>query len=178
MSTLRLRIAGLCASLFFAATAFSAATHRVVLVSGEYEYTSALTLAALAEQLGQQPGLAVTVLSRRPTEDIPGLEALDRADLVITFIRRMTLPADQLARFQKYVDSGRPLVALRTSCHAFENWKDFDHVVLGGNYQNHYPVEALVHVEAGRAGDPLLRGVPAEFQTRNSLYRMSPLAPD
>src|ERR1051326_4512457 len=110
----------------------------IVLISGEYEYESARTLPAFQAYLATNYHFNCRFLERTKGEEIPGLEALDTADLVILFVRRMTLPEDQLGRVRKYVASGRPLIALRTASHAFENWKEWDHEVLGGNYQNHY----------------------------------------
>src|SRR5256885_10409834 len=33
---------------------------------------------------------------------------------------------------------------LRTASHAFENWKEWDRDVLGGNYHNHYGNDLIV----------------------------------
>src|SRR5207237_3258643 len=106
----------------------------VVLISGEYEYKSAETLPVFKQYLETNYGFNCIYLERAKGEDIPGLDALAKADLVILFVRRMTLPAEQLGRIKNYVESGKPLIGLRTASHAFENWKEFDHEVLGGNY--------------------------------------------
>ena len=150
----------------------------IVLVSGEFEYKSAETLPAFRKHLESGHPFACTVLQRTQGEDIPGLEALDRADLAVFFIRRMTLPPEQLDRVRKYLDSGKPLVALRTSSHAFQNWKEFDRDVLGGHYGNHYgnKLATTVRVEPKAADHPILRGVPKEFPSAGSLYKTSPLA--
>ena len=95
------------------------------------------------------------------------------------FMRRRELPADQFNRFKAYFDSGRPVVALRTSSHAFQNWLEFDRTVLGGHYQNHYGKGDTLHVHPAEkaAGDPLLRGVsPAAFDSASTLYKSAPLA--
>src|SRR5262249_4142401 len=113
-------------------------------------------------------------------EHIPGLEAIDHADLLITMIRRMTLPPEELGRIKKYFDAGRPLVGLRNTCHAFENWPEFVHDVLGGNYRfppYQEPETAVAHVHPPSRGDPLLAGVPDEFATGWRLYKTLPLAP-
>ena len=151
---------------------------RVVLVAAEQEYDAKHTLADFAKELEAEHGFKCTVLTSDSTTDIPGLEALDRADLLVMFLRRRTLPDEQLNRFKAYFDSGRPVVALRTSTHAFQNWSDFDRTVLGGYYQNHYGAKGTTHVKLSdkAAGDPLLRGVtPTEWDTAGSLYRSAPL---
>lgn len=151
---------------------------RVVLVSGEYEYSSLITLPALAAHLEREHGFACTYLERTTAEHIPGLDALKEADLAILIIRRMTLPPEELAQFKDYLARGKPLLGLRTTSHAFENWKEFDNVVLGGNYAGHHgnDLVATARIHESAAAHPILAGVPAEFPTGGSLYKTSPLA--
>ena len=152
-------------------------TPTIVLISGEYEYESARTLPAFQRWLEARYPVRGVYLERTKGEHIPNLDALDKADLLVMVIRRMTLPPEQLERFKKFVASGRPLIALRTSSHAFENWKEFDRDVLGGNYHNHYG-NALVSpakIHPPARDHRILKGIPAEFITGGSLYKTSPL---
>jgi rhodanese-related sulfurtransferase/type 1 glutamine amidotransferase len=153
---------------------------NVLLISGEDEYNSNATLPVFKQFLETNYPLACIYLERKATNDMPGLERLEKADLVILFVRRMTLPDEQLARFKKYVHSGKPLIGLRTASHAFENWKEFDHEVLGGNYQMHHANNLVpaVKINPITAGHPILQGVAAEFAAGGSLYRNTPLGPD
>ncbi len=53
-----------------------------------------------------------------------------------------------MAIIRKYMESGKPLVGIRTACHAFDTrgkapaghaeWKSFDPDVLGGHYTGHH----------------------------------------
>ena len=149
----------------------------VVFVSGEDEYHSAASLPAFARFLETNYALKTVYLERQKPDSISGLDALDRADLLIVFARRMTLPEEQLARFQKYFDSGKPVIGLRTASHAFQNWLVFDKQVLGGNYQNHYGNDFTPKItRAATAKEhPILRGVPETFSSAGSLYRNTPL---
>ena len=71
----------------------SANLPTIVLVSGEDEYHSAETLPVFAKFLGTNYSFKTIYLERKPKPDtIDGLDALDRADLLIVFARRMTLP--------------------------------------------------------------------------------------
>jgi hypothetical protein len=54
------------------------------------------------------------------TERVAGLEILDSADLVICMLRFRRWPDDQMAHFVRYVESGRPIIGIRTSTHAFQ----------------------------------------------------------
>src|SRR5437588_12696183 len=129
------------AALFFlviqiVSEAESARRPTIVLISGEYEYKSAETLPVFKQYLETNYGFNCIYLERAKGEDIPGLDALGKADLVILFVRRMTLPAEQLGRIKNYVESGKSLIALRTASHPFENWNEVHDEVLGGNHHN------------------------------------------
>ncbi len=101
---------------------------HVVLVSGDEEYRSEETLPQLGKILAKHHGFKCTVLFAVDPKDgtinpnvsnIPGLEALEKADLVILFLRFRDLPDDQMEHLVKYIESGRPIIGLRTATHAF-----------------------------------------------------------
>lgn len=153
----------------------------IVFLAGEFEYHSKETLPVFAKELEKELAVETRVLERPDdpkVESIPGLEALAEADLVVVFVRRMTLPEEELALIRKYVDSGRPLVGLRTASHAFQNWKEFDRDVLGGNYQNHHgsKLKTTVNVVEEAKGHPVLKGVTG-YVSEGSLYKNTPLRP-
>jgi type 1 glutamine amidotransferase len=164
---------------FLCAVAVQAANPAtIVLVSGEEEYHSATTLPVFAKFLETNYAFKTIYLERKTKPDlIEGLDALDHADLLIVFARRMTLPDEQLKKFQNYFESGKPVVGLRTASHAFQNWLVFDKQVLGGNYQNHYGKDFTpkVATEPAARSHPILRGVPEHFTSAGSLYRNTPL---
>lgn len=163
---------------FFTVITQAANPPTIVLVSGEDEYKSAETLPAFAKFLEANHGYKTVYLRRESKPDtIAGLEALERADLLILYARRMTLPDEQLKKFQNYFVSGKPVVGLRTASHAFQNWLVFDKQVFGGNYQNHYGKDLLPRVTVHPAAmrHPILRGVPQAFASAGSLYRNTPL---
>src|SRR5262249_44122671 len=103
---------------------------RIVLISGDDEYRSEQALPQLARILSERHGFDCTVLFPiDPTDgtinparhdNIAGLEAVDMADLVVILIRFRDLPDDQMKHIVDYVESGRPIVGLRTATHAFE----------------------------------------------------------
>ena len=102
----------------------------VVLVAGDdAEYHSEEALPQLAKILALHHGFKCTVLFSINPEDgtidprakrnIPGLELLDKADLLILFIRWRDLPDDQMKHFVDYIQSGRPVLGMRTATHPF-----------------------------------------------------------
>ena len=151
---------------------------HVVLLSGESLYGSATTLPQLAKRLEQQHGYRCTVIVREEKHRFPGLGALGQADLVIVYARRMQLPAGQLGQMKRYVESGKPVIGLRTASHAFQNWLEFDKLVLGGNYQGHHKnnLSGNASVVPAAKGRPILDGVAGEFKMGGSLYKNAPLA--
>lgn len=102
---------------------------HIVLVSGDHEYRSEEALPQLGKILSQHHGFRCTVLFAIDPEtgliqpdldsNIPGLESLESADLVILGLRFRNLPDDQMKMILDYTQAGRPLMGLRTSTHPF-----------------------------------------------------------
>ncbi|MCX7664638.1 MAG: ThuA domain-containing protein [Gemmataceae bacterium] len=161
---------------------------HIVLVSGDEEYRSEEMLPQLAKILATHHGFKCTVLfaidpdgtiNPNNTKNIPGLEALKQADALILFIRFRDLPDEQMKHFADYFDSGKPVIGLRTSTHAFANkssktyaawhWqsKEKDWVgglgkkVLGETWVSHW----------GNHGTQATRGIFAPEQAKNPLLR-------
>jgi type 1 glutamine amidotransferase/nicotinamidase-related amidase len=157
---------------------------NIVFAVAEDEYDAKTTMPAFAaEELEKKLGYKPTVLQSDSKTDLPGLEALEGADLVVLYMRRRELPDAQLNRFKKYIEAGKPVVGVRTASHAFQNWLEFDKAVLGGNYTGHYgkPSEVSVRTWSSEAAaSPILRGVLGDadsWQSASTLYRNTPLAP-
>ena len=163
----------------------------VVFVMAEDEYETNQTLPRFAaEHLGKDFRVAHVFASETNPNDLPGLEVLQQADVAVLSIRRRPLPPKQLEVFRKFVQSGKPVIGIRTASHAFslrdaapptglESWPEFDVQVLGGNYSGHHGNELLpsIQVIAENQNDRLLSGVESvPFQSGGSLYKTSPLA--
>lgn len=152
---------------------------HVVLVSGDEEYRSEEALPQLGRILAAHHGFTCTVLfaidpadgTINPvvTTNIPGLETLAKANLMIIATRFRNLPDDQMKHVVDYVESGRPIIGMRTATHAFkipkeskyarysfdsrmEGWEGgFGRRILGETWINHH----------GRHGQQSTRGVIA-----------------
>ena len=112
---------------------------QIVLIAADQEYRSEQSMPMLAKILSAHHGFDCTVLfgvnekgEVDPTlpvypeegkvfreHHIPGLELLAQADLVLFFPRLLTLPMPERQRIVDYIDSGRPILALRTGNHGF-----------------------------------------------------------
>ncbi len=152
---------------------------RIFFLAGEYEYHSKETLPEFARELQKTFDVETAVLQRpddSKLETIPGVEKLASADLAIFFIRRMTLPEEELAHIRNYISSGKPIIGLRTASHSFQNWKEFDRDILGGNYQGHHgsALKTKISIPSEAAQHPILKGF-SPFVSDGSLYRNTPL---
>ncbi len=102
---------------------------HIVFVTGDDEYRSEEGMPMLAKILSVHHGFKCTVLFAidpktgviKPDHqtNIPGLQALDTADLMVLFLRFRELPDEQMARIVKFTHSGKPIIGLRTATHAF-----------------------------------------------------------
>jgi type 1 glutamine amidotransferase len=154
-----------------------AAKLKVCLVSGSLEYESDKSLAAFQEYLEKNYNSQCSRAFRKTDDDLPGLENLDTCDVMLLFTRRLTIKGEQLDRIKKYCTSGKPIVAVRTASHGFQNWLAFDKEVLGGDYQNHYgdKSKTKVHIVKKAKDHPILAGLKP-FESPGSLYKNPHLA--
>ena len=68
-------------------------------------------------------------------DNIPGLDALRTADLMVLFARWIELPDDQMKEIIDYTNSGRPVVGIRTATHPFNYQKHKDSPYARYSYQ-------------------------------------------
>ena len=159
---------------------------HIVLVSGDEEYRSEEGLPQLGKILAKRHGFKCTVLfaidpkdgtiNPNQSDNIPGLEALDSADLLVLFTRFRRLPDDQMQHVVDFVESGKPLIGMRTATHAFapqdgkfvrwgwqnKDWKGgFGRQVLGETWINHH----------GAHGKQSTRGIVAQDQRDHPILR-------
>jgi len=137
-------------------------------------------------------------ISPSTLDNIPGLEALDTADLMVIFTRFRELPDEQMKHIIDYTNSGKPILGLRTATHAF-NYKKKDspyakysfrstdpeggwgRLVLGETWINHYGhhnVESTRGIPAkGRENDPILKGI-TDIWGPSDVYAITTLSGD
>ncbi len=177
--------------------------YNVVFVTGDDEYRSEITMPMIVEVLPRKAKqFNCTVLyavdpetgQRNPKykQNIEGLEALKAADLVVFFLRFRALPDDQLKLILDYVNSGKPIIGLRTSTHALRYPKghkheklneDFGREVFGQKWIVHHGHKSTtdVLVIPEMAGHPILRGIYATkspIHCSSWLYHVTPLVGD
>lgn len=168
--------------------------HRrhIAIVMAEDEYETERTLPRFARTyLGLDFRVSLVFGSDSNKNDIPGLDIVDEADVLLVSVRRRPLPSEQLDAIRSHVKAGKPVVGIRTASHAFslrdstpleglEAWPTFDQEVLGGNYHGHLGNELVNHVRIlpAQSGNLILSGIRGdEFEVGGSLYQVSPLQP-
>ena len=152
---------------------------RVCLVSGSAEYNSDASLTAFKAHLESSYNIECTLLKAIGFEQLPGLEALEDCDVALFFTRRLLIDGAELEMVKNYCKSGNAIVAVRTASHGFQNWLEFDKLILGGNYHNHFgngpTMEAKIVKQ--KNNHPILDGIGTLY-SRSSLYKTAPIADD
>jgi hypothetical protein len=103
---------------------------HVVLVAGDEEYRSEESVVQLGRILAKHHGFDCTVLFTINPEtgeidpdcltNIPDLDALKTADILILILRFRNLPEEQMQFFDDYFKSGKPVLGIRPSVVAFK----------------------------------------------------------
>ena len=160
---------------------------HLVFLSGDEEYRGEEGLPMLAKILSQRHGFKCTVLfPLNPDGTInPDLstklsdpDQLDSADGIVMALRYRAYPDDVMKKFAAAIDRGVPIIALRTSTHAFNfkkehktsyaSFNNFGRKVLGENWVSHWGGnrQGLTKGIIEPAGDikrPILNGVDDVF---------------
>jgi hypothetical protein len=182
---------------------------RIVLIAADQEYRSEESIPALARILATEHGFDCTVLfstnkktgeiDPSTTDNIPGLEALDKADLMVLFARWLELPDEQMKRIIDYTNSGRPIVTFRTSTHPFRYVKQlaspyatysydsrdpqggYGRLVVGETWVAHYGKHQVESTRGlivpGMESHPILRGV-TRIWGASDVYAITTLSGD
>jgi len=159
---------------------------RVVFLAGDEEYRSEEALPMLAKILSQRHGFQCTVLfsvgpdgtiDPKAATSLSDGAALERADAIVMSLRFRHWADADMARFAARLNAGVPIVALRTSTHAFNGFPadspwaswNYDHQggfgkrVLGETWLTHWGRHKIEGtrgvIEPAQRAHPLLRGI-------------------
>ncbi len=168
---------------------------HLIFLTGDEEYRSEEGMPMLAKILAVRHGFKCTVLFSIDPQtgniapdnqtNLPGYELIPTADLMVLFYRFREPDEDQLKILNDYLESGKPIIGLRTATHAFNikrnkgsefahydfrssKWQGgFGQQVLGETWINHHGRHGR---EATRGlvngtyqNHPILRGVRDVF---------------
>ena len=168
---------------------------HIIFLTGDEEYRSEEGMPMLAKILSRHHGFDCTVLFSIDPEtgtidpdnqtNLPGYHLIPTADLMVLFYRFREPDNEKMRIFEEYLDSGKPIVGLRTATHAFNMRRDrngpyarydfrsrewqggFGQQVLGETWINHHgrhKQEATRGLINGMyRNHPVLRGVTDVF---------------
>lgn len=180
---------------------------QIVFLTGDEEYRSEEGMPQMAKILAERHGFKCTVLfainpangtiDPNYTRNLPGAEALDSADVIVMLLRFREWPDAQMKHFVDAYLAGKPIIALRTSTHAFKYGADstspyvkyswdsavwpggFGKQVLGetwiAHHGEHKKEATRGIIPAAAKGDPIVRGVDDIFCTTD-VYEAHPPA--
>ena len=166
---------------------------HILFIASDHEYRGEETCPAIARIMAQRYGFKCTVLFGQ-TEDghikpgssnIPGIEAIDQADMLFLFLRFIKPDDAWMQRFEGYLKRGGPVLGLRTTTHAFNGlqgtyaYHNFNHgdedfvggfgrQILGetwnpklgaGHYGRNHKFATAMHVTPDQKEHPVMRGV-------------------
>ncbi|UCG46265.1 MAG: ThuA domain-containing protein [Phycisphaerales bacterium] len=182
---------------------------HIVFVTGDEEYRGEDSMPMMAKILARRHGFKCTVLfainketgeiDPQTVDNIPGLEALETADLMIMFLRFRELPDEQMKYIIDYTNSGKPIMGLRTSTHPFNyrkrkdspyakysfNNREFSggygRQVLGETWINHYGAHQREStrgvVAEGMKNHPIVKGID-DIWGESDVYGITKLTGD
>lgn len=180
---------------------------HVVLIAGDEEYRSEEALPQLGKILAKHQGFKCTVLfpidpktgEIHPNiSNIPGLEALKTADLMIIATRFRNLPEEQMQHIADYIEAGKPIIGMRTATHAFNGMKGkfakynnggakdyeggFGRQVLGEKWISHHGAHGSQSTRGilnkDEAKHPILTGIKdGDIWGPTDVYGANPLKP-
>lgn len=155
---------------------------NILMVTGEPEYGSERSTGEIGAILTAHHDMDVTYikgLNRSGEQPRPDLiAALERADLIVIFVRFLTLPDAERAALAAYLDKGGPFISCRTSSHLF-NYRDerkntvneaFPKKYFGTYYQGHHGHRGSQVNYVSQKDHPITRGVRSGFWTSDFLY--------
>ena len=180
---------------------------HIVFLAGDHEYRSEETLPALARIMARRYGFTCSVfLTTNPqtgfiepgSSNVAGLEALEKADLMVVFLRFQDFPDAEMQHIVDYLDRGGPVVGFRTATHAFQikrpdakflkfTWRGgdpqyeggFGRQILGETWVSHYGTNhkqsSRLLLQSAEAEHPILRGVK-DVWVQSGGYTADPIA--
>lgn len=177
---------------------------KIVFIAAEQSYRSELSMPLMARILSRH-GFTCTVLfaidpqtgtiDPRVKNNIPGLEQLGSADLLVAFMRWRELPDEQMKHIIDYTESGRPILGIRNATHPFRyaadskspyakfDWASKDPAggwgrqVLGETWVSHYGKNLVESTRCDvinfAASHPIFRGTRRSFWVPDDVYGIS-----
>lgn len=176
---------------------------HIVFIASDHEYRGEETCPAIARILAKRYGFKCTVLFglddkghiKAGSSHVPGMEALDDADMMFLFMRFLKPDDASMKHFEAYLERGGPVLGLRTTTHAFNGLKGkyekynfrygkdsykmgFGRQVLGetwaGHYGRNHQYSTRLDIIPAQAKHVVLIGVK-DMHTKAGAYAAKPM---
>ena len=177
---------------------------HIVMIAAEEAYRSEESMPMMAQILSRQ-GFKCTVLfaidpadgtiNPKIKDNIPGLEQLKSADLLVAFLRWRELPDEQMQHIIDYTESGKPILGIRNATHPFKYVKRPDspyarfdsaskepsggwgRLVLGETWISHYGKNLIESTRCdivdAASTHPIFKGIRTGFWIPDDVYGIS-----
>jgi hypothetical protein len=166
---------------------------HILFIASDHEYRGEETCPAIARIMAKRFGFKCTVLFGQTPEGvisqgsslIPGIEAIDDADMLFLFLRFVHPEDAWMEKLEGYLQRGGPVLGLRTTTHAFNGlsgkyaYHNFDYrgddfvggfgrQILGetwnpklgaGHYGSNHKYATALHTVPEQIDHPVMRGV-------------------
>jgi hypothetical protein len=174
---------------------------KALFLLGEHEYGTPESLPAFAkshlEPLGIESSFVFAAGNDRESplcHTFEGIAALETTDILILSTRRRFPTTEDMAIIRNFIESGKPVIAIRTASHAFgarekgegyqpseghASWNTIDVDMLGAKYSNHYnekeggPLQVSAWIERSAASHPIVKSLnfKGPINIGNKLYK-------
>ena len=177
----------LCASVSLCELSFASEEKEphAVIVVGTHHYSPHLSMPLFAKEL-ERFGFRTTTINpdsdaeKRKENVLPGIEALADADVAIFYMRFLKLPDEEWQPIEEYLQSGKPVIGLRTASHSFRydkshpryEWNDgFGRRALGTPYIVHQQGTTAITAIEKNLSHPIMAHLPkTEWVSPGTLY--------
>lgn len=181
---------------------------HILFIASDHEYRGEETCPAIARILAKRYGFKCTVLFGQNEEGIitpgsshiPGIDAIDDADMLFLFLRFVHPEDAWMKKFEAYLKRGGPVLGLRTTTHGFNGLKGkyayhnynyggadfvggFGRQILGetwnpklgaGHYGRNHQFATAMNVVPEQKEHPIMRGVK-EMHAMAGAYSAVPM---
>ena len=155
------------------------AQKNIVFLVGERFHSTSQTMPALAISLEEQfkhKTYYINIPKNGPAENI---QLIEKADLLVCYLHLRNLPKEQLSLINKYLDSGKPLIAFNSTSQAFESQPEWFALNFGGAYRGKVKDsnQSTVTVIPEQMKHPICRDLPSlKFKTTSPTTIPGPLS--
>ena len=153
--------------LIFFSVLLHAENLKVHFVGASKEYKAEDSLKAYKKVLEAAYKVEVSeTYTKDKSKEAPNFASLKEADVLVVFARRLNLSKENLKLLKAHLESGKPVIGIRTASHAFQNFLELDAKYFGGSYKGHGK-DMKVKMSTEAAAHEILKGIKVDGWERH-----------